>query len=140
MPEKQHSTFSSRFGYVMVAAGAAIGAGVALLFAPQEGAKTRADLKKKIDELIKKTKDVDIKKMAEDLKKDLQDLDKEKVAKIAKEKAHALIKKADELVKLAKKKAEPTVEKVAEDIKAKTRELLESSLEKLDDKKTKKAK
>ena len=124
---------SKKSSIVKFAAGAAIGAGVALLFAPQEGAKTRADLKKKIDELIKKAKDVDIQKMAEDLKKELADLDKEKVKSIAKSKAKALSKKADELVKLAKRKAEPAVEKVALEIKSKTRDLLEGALEKLDD-------
>ena len=65
---------SKKSSIAKFAAGAAVGAGIALLFAPQEGSKTRAELKKKIDELIKKAKDVDIKKMAEDLKKELQDL------------------------------------------------------------------
>ena len=36
------------------AAGAAVGAGIALLFAPQKGSKTRADLKKKMDNMDNK--------------------------------------------------------------------------------------
>ena len=54
-------------------AGAAVGAGIALLFAPQKGSKTRADLKKKMDELVNKAKDVDIEKMVDDIKKELKD-------------------------------------------------------------------
>ena len=40
--------------------GAGIGAGIALLFAPQEGSKTRKELKIKIDELLEKAKQIDV--------------------------------------------------------------------------------
>ena len=40
-------------------AGAAIGAGLGLLFAPKKGSETRKLLGEKIDELCKKVKDID---------------------------------------------------------------------------------
>ena len=76
--------------------GAAIGAGLGILFAPKSGKETRAELKEKIDELIKRAKEVDmddvkesIELKIEEIKMELADLDKEKVLKIAKEKGFA---------------------------------------------------
>ncbi len=122
-------------------AGAAIGAGVALLFAPQEGSKTRKQLKKKIDELVEKVKNIDIVEVKEniedkiaEIKADLQDLDGEKVLEFAKDKGRKIAKKADELVKYAVAKGTPVVQKLAEDIRVKTIEVLEETIKKLEKK------
>ena len=114
-------------------AGAAVGAGIALLFAPQKGSKTRADLKKKLDDLVNKAKDVDIEKKVNEIREDLKDLDKEKVIEVVKEKSQNIINKADELVKMAKKKAEPAVEAAATEVRNKAKELLKNALNKLEE-------
>ena len=74
--------------------GAAVGAGLGLLFAPKTGKETRADLKKKFDEVLEQVKSIkaeDVKesivKKVNELQKELKDLDKEKALKIAKQKA-----------------------------------------------------
>lgn len=120
-------------------AGAAVGAGLALLFAPQDGKTTRAQLKKKLDELADKIKNIDIEEVKEnieikieEIKAELADLDKEKVIAIAKEKGKALLKKCDELVKYAKKAATPVVEKAADAVRVKTIEVLEATIAKLE--------
>ena len=104
-------------------AGAAIGAGLGLLFAPKSGEETREELKKKLEKLGKQVKEIDIEevkkefnKKVEDIKTDLADLDKEKALAIAKEKGAAAKKKAEELVELAKEKGTPVLMKTAEDV------------------------
>ena len=104
-------------------AGAAIGAGLGLLFAPKKGEELRADLKKKLDEFAKQVKDVDVEEVkkefnrkVEDIKMELVDLDKEKALDIAKEKGAALKVKAQELVDLAVEKGTPVLRKTANDI------------------------
>ena len=74
-------------------AGAAIGAGLGVLFAPKKGSETRRELKQKFDELVAKAKEIDIDEVkenienkVEEIKAELEDLDKEKVLKIAKKK------------------------------------------------------
>lgn len=114
-------------------AGAAIGAGLALLFAPEKGEKTRAKLKKKATEVVDKVKDIDVEKKIAELKNDLKDLDQEKVKSVIKEKSEKLLKKADELLSVAKEKAEPALENVALDVKHKTKEILQKAVDKLDD-------
>ena len=120
-------------------AGAAIGAGVALLFAPQEGSKTRKQLKIKLDEFGKKIKDINpgevkdnIEKKIAEIKADLQDLDKEKVLEYAKLKANNIVKKTDELVKLAVKKGTPVVKKTANELRLKAIDVLEETAHRLE--------
>lgn len=105
-------------------AGAAIGAGLGVLFAPKKGSETRKLLGEKIDELCKKVKDIDYEdvriqiedKIAE-IKEEIADLDKEKALEIAKAKSENIKKKIDELAKLAKAKATPVVEQAVEDLR-----------------------
>ena len=119
-------------------AGLAVGAGLGVLFAPNSGEKTRAELKKKIDELIAKAKEVDmnevrdnIEKKVAEIKKELSELDKEKVMSIAKEQARHIQSKANDLVKYAKEKGTPILESAAQSVKEKTIEVLENTLEKI---------
>ena len=98
-------------GFGKFIAGAAVGAGLGLLFAPKTGKETREILKKKFDEVLEQVKSIkaeDVKesivKKVNELQKELKDLDKEKALKIAKQKATKIQKKADELYKLAVEK------------------------------------
>ena len=135
-------------GFGKFLAGIAVGAGLGVLFAPNSGEKTRAELKKKIDELIQKAKETDMnevrdnieKKIAE-IKEEITSLDKEKVLSIAKEQARHIQSKCNDLVKYAKEKGTPILEKAAEGVKEKTIKVLENTLEKIkSSENTKKAK
>jgi len=137
---------SKNGGFKKFLAGAALGAGLGLLFSPQSGEKNRKELKKKIDELINQAKEIDIDdvkenviKKVDEIKKELADLDKEKVASIAKEQASKIQKKAVELAEYAKEKGTPVLESAANSVKDKTIEVLESTLKTLkeEDKKKK---
>ena len=71
--------------------GAAIGAGLGILFAPKKGSETRAELKAKIDDLVEQAKQIDVEEVkaeflnkVDDLKEELADLDREKAIDIAK--------------------------------------------------------
>ena len=48
-------------------AGLAVGAGLGVLFAPKKGTETRADLKKKMDELLLKAKEIDADEVKENI-------------------------------------------------------------------------
>ena len=119
--------------------GAAVGVGVGVLIAPKSGKETRADLKKKLDELVEKVKQIDLKKVRDDfdkkikkLEKDLHDLDKEKVLAAAKDKAEKIKAKVEELVKMAKKKGDEELIKVSEDVRKKAIEVTKAVLAKLE--------
>ena len=120
-------------------AGAAVGAGLGILFAPKSGKETREDIKKKIAEILEQVKTLkaeDIKEMivekVNDLQEQLKDLDKEKVLKIAKQKAKKIQKKAEDLYKLAVEKGTPVLEKTTKELKEATASALKKIVAKLE--------
>ena len=113
----------SKKGYGKFVLGAAIGAGLGLLFAPKKGSELRKDLKVKLDDLVDKAKEIDVKevkeefdKKEEEIENELADMDKEKALSIAKKKGAQAKKKAEELVELAKEKGTPALRKSAEKV------------------------
>lgn len=121
-------------------AGAMIGAGMGVLFAPKKGSETRKELKKKTNELAQTIKNLDKDEIKEklnakvkELKQDLENLNKETALEMIKEKGSALMKKADELIDAAKEKSAPVIEKAAKDVKDKTVVVLKKAIDKLED-------
>ncbi len=119
--------------------GAAIGAGLGILFAPKSGAETRAELKSKMDELVKKAKEVDMDDVKEyviqksdEIEAALKDLDTEKVMKIARQKAKDIQKSAKDLVNYVKDKGEPMLEEAADAVREKAIAVTKSVLAKLE--------
>lgn len=113
----------SKKGLGKFAVGAAIGAGLGLLFAPKKGEEMRKEVKAKMDELLKKVNEIDADDVknefdakVEEIRKELKDLDKEKALDLAKEKGKELKKQAEELVALAKEKGTPVLKESAEDL------------------------
>ena len=120
-------------------AGAAVGAGLGLLFAPKSGSETRKDLKKKLDEFVDQVKHLDkeeVKKKFDfkvaEIKAELSDLDKEKVLAIAKDKGEQAKVKAQELVELAKEKGTPALKKSAEAVLENVIKVSKEALKKLE--------
>lgn len=129
----------SKKGMGKFVAGAAIGAGLGILFAPKKGSETREDLKNKTKKIAKDIKNIDPKEVKEkldkkvqELKKDLENLNKETAKEMIKEKGNALLKKADELIDTAKEKSAPVVEKAAKEVKEKTVNILQGAIDKLE--------
>ena len=135
---------SKKKGMGKFVAGAIIGAGLGILFAPKSGSETRKELSIKIKDLLSKTKDIDVNEVKEnivqkieEIKKELNELDKEKVMSIAKEKGNDIKKKADELVALAKEKGTPVLEKAADEVREKAIVVVKEVLDKLENPKKK---
>lgn len=127
-------------GFGKFVAGTVIGAGLGILFAPKAGKETRADIKKKCDEVIEQVKNInteDVKekivKKVEELQKELKELDKEKVLKVAKQKAIDIQNKVEELYNLAVEKGTPVLEKTVADLKQSTADVLKKIVAKLED-------
>lgn len=130
---------SKKRGFGKFFAGAALGAGLGLLFAPKKGSDLRSELKVKLDELLAKVKEIDIDEVKEDfdrrladIKADLEDLDKEKVLKIAQEKATKLKKATEDLVQLAIDKGTPVLRDAAEEVRKKAVAVTKDVLNKLE--------
>ena len=62
-------------GFGKFIAGAAVGAGLGLLFAPKTGKETREVLKKKIDEVLEQVKSIKAEDVKDDVKSKLDALD-----------------------------------------------------------------
>ena len=119
--------------------GAAVGAGLGILFAPKSGTETRAELKSKMDDLLNKVKEVDMDDVkeymvqkTEEIETALKELDKEKVMKIAKAKAKEIQKSAKDLVDYVKDKGEPILEEAADAVREKAIAVTKSVLQKLE--------
>ena len=139
------SNMKKKSGIGKFVAGAVLGAGLGILFAPKKGSETRKDLKEKLDDVIANIKSVDteeVKAMFEakvdEIKAELEDLDKEKVLKIAKKKGEEIKKKCQDLVNLAVAKGTPVLEKAADELRLKAIDVVSEVLEKLESKEIKK--
>ena len=139
------SNMKKKSGIGKFVAGAVLGAGLGILFAPKKGSETRKALKEKLDDVIAKIKSVDteeVKAMFEakvdEIKAELEDLDKEKVLKIAKKKGEEIKKKCQDLVNLAVAKGTPVLEKAADELRLKAIDVVSEVLEKLESKEIKK--
>lgn len=126
-------------GFGKFLCGAALGAGIALLFAPDKGSVTRKKLKVKLDEVLEYVKNIDkeevkaeIVSRVNELKDELADLDKEKVLEIAKDQANKIQKKAEELYKYAVKKGTPVLQDVTNEVRLRALQVAKSVVVKLE--------
>ena len=136
---------SKKSGLGKFIAGAAIGAGLGLLFAPDSGKNTRKVLKRKLEDLVSKAKEVDLDEVkdellykVETLQAELATLDKEKVQKIALEKAEVIKAKAEDLYKYALEKGTPVVEKAADEVRKQALKVVKEIEKKLESDKKRK--
>ena len=132
-------------GFGKFIGGLAIGAGLGLLFAPDTGENTRKMLSKKLDELMKKVKDIDADEVkdellyrVETLQAELSNLDKDKAKEIALKQAQSIKEKAEDLYKYAIEKGTPVVEKAADDVRRQALKVVKDVEKKLDEEKKKK--
>ena len=136
---------SRKGGIAKFIGGWALGAGIGLLFAPDKGENTRKMLKKKLDEVVRKVKDLDAEEVkdeilykVEKLQAELASLDKEKVKAAAVKKANEIKAKAEDLYKYAIEKGTPVVEKAADDVRRQALKVVKDVESKLEEKPKKK--
>lgn len=134
----------SKKGLGKFVVGAAIGAGIALLFAPRSGKETRKILKDKMDDLVKKAKELDKKEVMDaieakikDMKEGIKNLDKETVVAAAKKQGKVIRDKAEDLVNYVKEKGTPVMEKTADSIRQKAIDVTKDVLARLESKQAK---
>lgn len=126
------------------AIGALVGAGLGILFAPRSGKDTRAILKRKMDDLVKKAKELDkedvkiaIETKISDLKEAISNLDKETVISAAKKQGKKIREMAEELVEYVVDKGTPVLEKAASAVRCKAIDVTKEVLNRLESKEEK---
>ena len=141
-------------GFGKFLGGLALGAGIGILLAPDKGENTRKALKKKLDELLKKLKEIDVDEVkdellfkAEELQAELAELDTEKAKEIALKnnlitdstifialkQAKNIKAKAEELYRYAIEKSTPVVEKAADEVRKQSLKVVKEIEKKLED-------
>ena len=119
--------------------GAGLGVGIGMLVSKKSGKENREALKKKIDELITKVKEVDSKELKENIQNKVEELmllistmDKEKALNIAKKQAENIKNKAEDLVEYVVLKGTPVMEKTANAVREKAIVVTKEILKKLE--------
>ena len=127
-------------GFGKFIGGLAIGAGLGLLFAPDKGTNTRKVLKKKVDELLDRLREVDLDEVKDELlykietlQGELATLDKEKVKEIALSQAEVIKVKAEELYRYAIEKGTPAVESAANEVRKQALKVVKELEKKLEE-------
>jgi len=130
---------SKKKGFWKFLTGAAIGAGLGILFAPKEGSQTRKELKQKLDDMIAKVKEIDVDEVKEnietkiaEIKVSLEELDQETVLKVAKKKVKEVEEATKKLVQYAVEKGTPVLEDAANAVREKAIDVTREVLNKLE--------